>query len=605
MIQKLSQVCLAVSSSNGRVFRPKECDLLILYLKDLNLASPDKYGTCMMIAFLQQILTYGGFYDNNLEWVGLEAVQIVGSMTAGTGLGRHQLSTRFTSILRVHSMGQPDKEYLEVVYTSYLGAMFRSTLPGHAVWSAESKVAQLASSMVQMYLQMKQSFAVDDQSHYLFTPKHLTEWCLGLVRYAMPDGDRSAGGILQAWAYEACRLFRDKLANEDDVSKFDNMLRTALQSDWNSNAADRVHHDFFVTPADASFSPGSPMPKFGRPLGHLGPGDWEEVVASGILQYAREHRDLDVVLIEELLNLVARCDRVLSVPGGSLLMPGRSGVGRRTAVSIVSALHHAKLVTLKMGRNYGVKQFKNELKVAMHSAGVEDEQVFLLMEDHNFGDPAYLDMVNSLLSSGEVPGLYTPEELEPLLTPLRDKASNAGFSGNLLSFFARCVRKNLHVILIMDFTNPGFVVNCESNPALYKQCQVIWLGKWSEASMVKLPQLLLTKEERVEGEGIGAEKKKAKERKVSGGDELLRSFYKVHSSLSNAEDLAPRKYVSFIKTYRTVYSREKRQITTRQQKLSKGVSRLTEARDVVKKLKKEAAAQGGNSIEKFHPEIWI
>ena len=111
VIQKLSQVCLIVSSSNGRVFRPKECDRLILYLKDLNLAKPDKYGTCMLIAFLQQILTYGGFYDN-LEWVGLEAVQIVGSMSAsggGTGLGRHQLSTRFTSVLRVVSITQPDK----------------------------------------------------------------------------------------------------------------------------------------------------------------------------------------------------------------------------------------------------------------------------------------------------------------------------------------------------------------------------------------------------------------------------------------------------------------------------------------------------------------
>ena len=70
------QVCLVVSSSNGRVFRPKECDRLILYLKDLNLAMPDKYGTCMLIAFLQQIITYGGFYDG-LEWVGLEAVQVI------------------------------------------------------------------------------------------------------------------------------------------------------------------------------------------------------------------------------------------------------------------------------------------------------------------------------------------------------------------------------------------------------------------------------------------------------------------------------------------------------------------------------------------------
>ena len=35
-------------------------------------------------------------------------------------------------------------------------------------------------------------------------------------------------------------------------------------------------------------------------------------------------------------------------------------------------------------------------------------------------------MVNSLLSSGEVPGLYTHEELEPLLAPLKEKAMEAG-----------------------------------------------------------------------------------------------------------------------------------------------------------------------------------
>ena len=97
---------------------------MVLYLKDLNLAKPDKYGTCMLIAFLQQILTYGGFYDN-LEWVGLEAVTIVGTMTAGTGLGRHQLSPRFTSVIRIASINEPDKEYLDAMCSSYLGAVFQ------------------------------------------------------------------------------------------------------------------------------------------------------------------------------------------------------------------------------------------------------------------------------------------------------------------------------------------------------------------------------------------------------------------------------------------------------------------------------------------------
>ena len=157
----------------------------------------------------------------------------------------------------------------------------------------------------------------------------------------------------------------------------------------------------------------------------------------GIITFGRENRDLDVILIDELLGLVARCDRALSSPGGSLLLAGRSGVGRRTAISIVSALHQAKLVSLKMGKNYSVKQFKGELKSAMQIAGGDGDPVFLVLEDHNLTSPNYLDMINSLLSSGEVPGLYSPEELEPILTPLREKASNEGFSGNLVTYFSR------------------------------------------------------------------------------------------------------------------------------------------------------------------------
>ena len=65
---------------------------------------------------------------------------------------------------------------------------------------------------------------------------------------------------------------------------------------------------------------------------------------------------------------------------------------------------NAKLVTLKMGKNYGLKQFKQEVKNAMQIAGVENEQVFFLLEDHNLIDHNFLDMVNSLLSSGEIPG---------------------------------------------------------------------------------------------------------------------------------------------------------------------------------------------------------
>jgi dynein heavy chain 2 len=54
--------------------------------------------------------------------------------------------------------------------------------------------------------QIKAKFTVDDQRHYLFSPKHLTQWVFGLLRYEF-----SAGDALVPWMNEARRLFRDVL----------------------------------------------------------------------------------------------------------------------------------------------------------------------------------------------------------------------------------------------------------------------------------------------------------------------------------------------------------------------------------------------------------
>ncbi|KAB7504442.1 Cytoplasmic dynein 2 heavy chain 1 [Armadillidium nasatum] len=98
VLQKLSQVCMVISTNTGRVLRPKDCERLILYLKDLNLPKPDKWGTCQLITFLQQV---------------------------------------------------------------------------------------------------REAFTVDDYSHYLFTPRDLTRWVKGLMRYEIPEGDKSLEPLLE------------------------------------------------------------------------------------------------------------------------------------------------------------------------------------------------------------------------------------------------------------------------------------------------------------------------------------------------------------------------------------------------------------------------
>ena len=89
----------------------------------------------------------------------------------------------------------------------------------------------------------------------------------------------------------------------------------------------------------------------------------------------------------------------------------------------------------------------------MQLAGIDGEQVVLLLEDHQFLESTFLELVNSLLSAGEIPGLYTPEELDPLLAPLRDEASEAGFRGTLPQYFASRELSLLEYVLALYVLN--------------------------------------------------------------------------------------------------------------------------------------------------------
>ena len=48
------------------------------------------------------------------------------------------------------------------------------------------------------------------------------------------------------------------------------------------------------------------------------------------------------------------------------------------------------------------------------------------------------------------------------------------------------IKRNLHIVLIMDCTNSNFTLNCESNPAFFKRCAVQWMDSWSRMSMYKV-----------------------------------------------------------------------------------------------------------------------
>jgi P-loop containing dynein motor region D4 len=77
---------------------------------------------------------------------------------------------------------------------------------------------------------------------------------------------------------------------------------------------------------------------------------------------AKDEQGGELVITQDFLQSVAKIDRVLSSPGGSLLLCGKAGAGRKSAVRLVSLMHGSKVATLNVTTDYSVKNFKKELK---------------------------------------------------------------------------------------------------------------------------------------------------------------------------------------------------------------------------------------------------
>ena len=104
-------------------------------------------------------------------------------------------------------------------------------------------------------------------------------------------GGSSQDGLLEMWAYEARRLFRDRLVGERAMEQFDAILSSVLRSEWSSDASSSLDRDggaFFVT-WGGSYSLGGAEGSsflFDKPLGRLSAVDMQEVVTKAIVTYS-------------------------------------------------------------------------------------------------------------------------------------------------------------------------------------------------------------------------------------------------------------------------------------------------------------------------------
>jgi dynein heavy chain 1 len=126
----------------------------------------------------------------------------------------------------------------------------------------------------------------------------------------------------------------------------------------------------------------------------------------------------------------------------------------------------------------------------MKRAGCKYEKICFIFDESNVLGAAFLERMNALLASGEVPGLFEGEEYMALINSCKEAALKDGkiidTEEELYKHFTQHVQRNLHVVFTMNPSNPDFSNRTASSPALFNRCVIDWFGEWSDEGLLQV-----------------------------------------------------------------------------------------------------------------------
>jgi len=94
-------------------------------------------------------------------------------------------------------------------------------------------------------------------------------------------------------------------------------------------------------------------------------------------------------------------------------------------------------------------------------AGLKNIGTVFLLTDAQVPEESFLVLINDLLASGEIPGLFADDEVENIISGVRNEVKGAGLQDtreNCWMFFIERVRRNLKVKSKLQYRFNGIFV---------------------------------------------------------------------------------------------------------------------------------------------------
>ena len=355
----------------------------------------------------------------------------------------------------------PSYQSLITIYGTFNRGMLRQypSLKEHA--------DTLTMAMVDFYFESQKHFTADMQPHYIYSPRELTRWKYAIIEGL--DGVHNLEDLVRLWAHEALRLFEDRLVFDEE-------------KEWCQAKLDEVFARHFSHVNQSAMERPILFSKYlSKVYSSVKIDDLREYVLSKLRTFSEEEYQIQLVVFDSVLDHIVRIDRVLRQPLGHCLLVGASGVGKTTLSRFVSWMNGLDVFQIKAGRNFTLEDFDANLRDVMKRAGCKGEKICFIFDESNVLSVSFMEKMNALLASGEIPGLFEGEEYNALIAMYKEYQSKAKKIENeedIYAKFIKAVQRNLHVVFTMNPANPDFSNRATSSPAIFNRCVIDWFGDW-------------------------------------------------------------------------------------------------------------------------------
>ncbi len=108
------------------------------------------------------------------------------------------------------------------------------------------------------------------------------------------------------------------------------------------------------------------------------------------------------------------------------MLVGVGGSGRQSLTKLASKIADFEIYQIEIKKVYRMIEFREDIKALLRSCGGKGNPTSFIFTDNSIKEESFLEDINNILNTGEVPNIFPPDEKAEVQDSVRPAAKAEG-----------------------------------------------------------------------------------------------------------------------------------------------------------------------------------